>query len=167
MSPCCSHCNSSVLLPQVVLSDFNVCFWKSLFRWISTSILVYHVYMISYFAKKKKNPNTDCCLSLKKAIETSTCTLKQIYCSRRCWHQCHLLERIGAVMFLLWRTIQCVCGYQVSEVIFYTFLCSIFYLHWLMAPALHMCNKCYSVLYFLCTCVVFLSANTAWVFISW
>lgn len=95
----------------------------------------------------------------EKAIKTSCVCENSPGCSRQCQWVVDTDE--GRQCSSGGRMIQSVCGYQVSEVILYTFLCSIFYLHWLMAPASHVCNKCCSVLYFLCS-VVF-SAQTVWV----
>ncbi len=142
MSACCSHCNSLLMSCWVTL----MCFWKSLFRWISTSVLVYHMISLFWGRKKKKRKKSQHWLlpfTEKKQLKPRASMF------------------LLFLLLLLWRMIQCVCGCQVSEVIFHTFLCSIFYLHWLMAPALHVCNKCYSVLFFLCSCVVFLSTDTA------
>lgn len=117
------------------------------FVWTPTSVLVYHNYMIRLFLllllpfnwKSKWKPRVYVKTHILQSCYQLTCwraDREQAQWCSCCWGSVWGGQGVG--------------GCQASEVILYSLLCSFFYLHWLMASALHVCNKCYSVRDFRC-----------------
>lgn len=121
------------------------------FVWTPTSVLVYHNYMIRFVVVGGETPKQLLPFNWKSEwkphVYVKTHILQSCY-QLTCWWDDREQARWCSCC---WGSVRGSGGggYQASEVILYSLLCSFFHLHWLMASALHVCNKCYSVRDFL------------------
>lgn len=114
---------SSVPTERLLLSPVQ----KSFFWWISTSVLVYHMWTCNFklFYKPHRHIPHHRCLFMRRNL------FKWLMQCTNTWDTAMNVTVIIPG-----------CNYQI---VFRIFLCSIFSLHWLRTSALLVCNKCYAL----------------------
>lgn len=138
MFACCSRCSSSLLLRR--LRDSSLCF-VSAFSFLEYLPQPWFITRRTWWATLQNQT--------RKGKKKRWCLFTDGEKKNRNLTSCECKIRCTAVVTVA------VCGHQVSEVVFLSFLfATYFVLYWSMTSALHVCNKCCSVLYLCLACVL-------------